>query len=91
MGMRRDMTQRETLARLDDDHRRRRVADARQFIYDQNNQINSAGVERLLQEHSLVPTEVRLFLLNDFLFLTLFAGFRTRFRTNCHNSVLSCT
>lgn len=91
MGMRRDMTQRETLARLDNDRRRRRVADARRFIYDQNNQINSVGVERLLGEESLVPTEVRLFLLNDFLFLTPFTGFRTRSRTNCRDSVLTCS
>ena len=92
MGMRRDMMQRTTLARLDDNHRRRRVADARRFIYDQEKQINSAGVERLLAEHSLVPTEVRLFLLNDdFLFPTLFACFRTRFRTNCRHSVLTCS
>jgi hypothetical protein len=59
MGMRQDMTQRETLARVDDTDRRNRVATAREHIYEKNYLVHGAAVERLLQKDSLVPTTVR--------------------------------
>ena len=58
MGMQRDMTQRKTLARIDDANRRDRVKAAREHIYQKKNGINSKGVQDLLQETSLVPTTV---------------------------------
>ena len=56
MGMQRDMTQRKTLARIDDANRRYHVKVARE--YEKSNGINSKGVQNLLQETSLVPTTV---------------------------------
>jgi hypothetical protein len=52
------MTQRKTLARIDDANRRDLVKVARDHIYEKNNGINSKGVQNLLQETSLVPTTV---------------------------------
>jgi hypothetical protein len=52
------MTQRKTLARIDDANRRYHVKVAREHIYEKNNGINSKGVQNLLQETSLVPTTV---------------------------------
>lgn len=63
MGMQRDMTQRKTLARIDDANRRDHVKAAREHIYEKNNGINSKGVQNLLQETSLVPTTVYISLL----------------------------
>lgn len=60
MGMARDMTQRRTFARIDDESRRHRVAAARRAIYEKNYAVNSKAVNRLLQEDSLVPTAVRV-------------------------------
>lgn len=62
MGMRRDMAQRETLARVDDQSRQTRVAAARQAIYEKNYSVNSTAVNKLLQKDSLVPTAVRMVL-----------------------------
>jgi hypothetical protein len=59
MGMRQDMTQRKTLARVDSAERRNRVATAREHIYQKNYLVDGAPVERLLQNDSLVPTAVR--------------------------------
>jgi len=56
--MARDMKQRASMARTDDSNRRRKVALARQFIYEKNRQITSSAVETLLQPESLVPTAV---------------------------------
>jgi hypothetical protein len=90
MGMRRDMTQRETLARIDDVHRRSRVAAARESIYEKNLSINGVGVERLLYEDSLVPTAVSDFQFTLIhIFYCLF--FRTRFRANFHSSDFACS
>ena len=58
------MTQRVTLARVDDVNRRVRVAAAREIIYEKgkkNYTVHSAAVEKLLKEDSLVPTAVRIF------------------------------
>ena len=63
MGMQRDLTQRKTLARIDDANRRGHVKAAREHIYEKSNGINSKGVQNLLQETSLVPTTVYTFLL----------------------------
>jgi hypothetical protein len=57
------MTQRKTLARIDDANRRYQVKVAREHIYEKGNGINSKGVQDLLQETSLVPTKVYPFLL----------------------------
>jgi hypothetical protein len=58
MGMPRDMTQRVSLARVDDVKRRSRIKAAREAIYVMNYSINSSAVETLLKEDSLVPTVV---------------------------------
>jgi hypothetical protein len=60
MGMRRDMTQRQTLARVDDEDRRRKIAIAREIIYDKNYAVDTENVEILLQPQSLVPTLVSI-------------------------------
>jgi hypothetical protein len=52
------MTQRKTLARINDANRRDQVRVAREHIYEKSNGINSKGVQNLLQETSLVPTTV---------------------------------
>jgi len=58
MGMPRDMKQRDTLARVDDEDRRRKVTIAREIIYEKNYAVNNDNVEALLREQSLVPTSV---------------------------------
>lgn len=60
VGTKRDRHDRTKLLRVDDDSRRFKVSQARKHIYDNNNAISSAGVERLLKPLSLVPTTVRL-------------------------------
>lgn len=52
------MTQRTTLARVDNMKRRIRVEAARGAIYMDNYKVDSRAVENLLQEESLVPTVV---------------------------------
>jgi len=59
--MARDMKQRVSMARTDDSDRRRKVAIARQFIYEQNRQISSVAVETLLRKDSLVAIAVSIF------------------------------
>jgi hypothetical protein len=63
MGMARDMQQRENMARVDDMRRRNIVDAARRVIYEKNFRVNSAAVERMLQDASLVPTAVRVHLI----------------------------
>jgi hypothetical protein len=58
MGKRRDMSQRDTLARVDDVDRRHRIATARNLIYEKNYAVDSAAIKRLLQKDSLVPSAV---------------------------------
>ena len=60
VGMKRDRHDRAKLLRVDDERRRFKVSQARKHIYDNNNAISSAGVERVLKPLSLVPTTVRL-------------------------------
>lgn len=59
MGRPRDMKQRKTLARNDDVTWRNRVKAARDIIYKNNKAVNSSAVERLLLEHSVVPSMVQ--------------------------------
>jgi hypothetical protein len=56
MGRTRDMTQRESLARVDTLNRRSRIAAARYHIYEKEYAVNSAAVEKLLGDDSLVPS-----------------------------------
>jgi hypothetical protein len=65
MGMARDMRQRVTLARVDDDAKRRKVEMARDIIYKKNYAINSAPVEAILKDESLVPSSVSTALFTD--------------------------
>jgi hypothetical protein len=58
MGMVRDMRQRVTLARVDDDANRHRVETARDIIYKKNYAVDSTAVEAILKEESLVPSSV---------------------------------
>lgn len=58
LGMSRDMQQRETLSRVDDEAKKSKVATARTIIYEKNYAVDSAPVEVLLKEQSLVPTAV---------------------------------
>jgi hypothetical protein len=58
LGMTRDMSQRKTLARVDDIHRRSKIAAARRVIYEKNYQVNSTAVENLLRGESWVPSAV---------------------------------
>jgi hypothetical protein len=60
MGMPLDMKQRETLARVDDEARRRKVGIARDIIYKKNYAVDSDAVEAILKEESLVPNKVSL-------------------------------
>jgi hypothetical protein len=56
--MTRDMQQRETLRRTDDEVHRSTISKAREYIYEKNYAVNSPVVEDLLKEESLVPTVV---------------------------------
>lgn len=61
MGRPQDISQRVTLARVDDVSRRTRVAAAREAMYEKgekNCPVNGAAVEKLLKKDSLVPTAV---------------------------------
>ena len=62
MGTREDMMERESLARVDDMGRRRRVGDAREAIYVENSAVDGTAVETLLKGDSLVPTAVSVLL-----------------------------
>ena len=56
--MPRDMKERKTLARVDNEDRRRTVEIAREIIYKKNYAVDNDNVEALLQGQSLVPTSV---------------------------------
>jgi hypothetical protein len=58
LGMVRDMQQRETLSRVDDEAKKSKVASARKIIYEKNYAVDSTAVEAHLKEQSLVPTAV---------------------------------
>jgi hypothetical protein len=61
MGNPRDMTQRKTLLQVDDIKRCNHIQAACDLIYKKNYSVNSAPIERLLQEESVVPTMVCYF------------------------------
>ena len=61
MGMRRDLTQRVSLARVDDVDRRARVQAAWTALYENNHPVNGAAIKRLLDQDSLVPSIVSVF------------------------------
>jgi len=52
------MKERVTLARVDDEERRRKIGIARDIIYEKNYAVDNANVEALLKNQSLVPTSV---------------------------------
>jgi hypothetical protein len=58
MGMPQDMKERVTLARVDDEERRRKIGIARDIIYEKNYAVDNVNVEALLKNQSLVPTSV---------------------------------
>jgi hypothetical protein len=58
VGMPQDMMQRETLARVDNEDRRRTVNIAREIIYKKNYAVDTDNVVTLLKPQSLVPTSV---------------------------------
>jgi hypothetical protein len=75
LGMLRDMNQQKALARVDDIRRRSKVYTARRIIYKRCYQVNSAAMEALLKDESLVPASVHnpilllIFLANLFIIL----------------------
>jgi hypothetical protein len=89
MGMKRDMQQRESLARVDDEARRRKVDTAREIIYRKNFAINNRAVKTLLQEHSLVPTSVSLIVIHA-TDLDADIGCRTHFLADLLRSDSTC-
>jgi hypothetical protein len=78
LGMIRDMKQRETLARIDDDIKRHKVDVARQIIYQKKYAVDSKHVKTLLKEQSLAPTAVSTSLVICYRRLTIVC--RTHFR-----------
>jgi hypothetical protein len=59
--MKSDRNARIAQARVDDRHRRDLISTARRAIYEQNFDIDSAAVERIMKPESLVPTSVSEF------------------------------
>lgn len=58
LGMKQDMKERKTLARVDDESTRRMIDRARVIIYEKNYAVDTDSVEAILKEQSLVPTLV---------------------------------
>jgi hypothetical protein len=58
MGMVRDMRQRVTLARVDDNVTRHKVGTARNIIYKKYYAVDNDRVEAMLKDESLVPSSV---------------------------------
>ena len=63
LGMIRDMSQRVTMARVDDNSRQGKVYAARRLMYEKQYRVNGAAIESLLKDQSLVPTSVRVLLI----------------------------
>lgn len=83
------MTQRKTLARIDDAKRRHHVKAAREHIYEKSNGINSNKVENLLQKTSLVPTTVYTSLLQGIVVAKY--DIRMHFRISSLHLVSTCS
>jgi len=60
IGTRRDMSERISLARVDDNDYRTKISSARELIFRDGYQVDSAAVNNLLKGESLVPVTVRL-------------------------------
>lgn len=92
MGMPRDMAQRTTLARNDNENRQRRVAAARRAIYENNYAVNSKAVNEMLQEDSLVPTTVCIVSdsVQDYSSQVAYVS-RTHFPVNCLDLGFVCS
>jgi len=60
LGMKRDMQQRVSLRRIDDEIRQNKVSSAREIIYEKNYAVDTEHVEMLLKVQSLVPTAVNV-------------------------------
>jgi len=58
IGTKSDRKARAALVRVDDDRHRNLISAARKAIYQQNYDVDSAAVERMLKPQSLVPTSV---------------------------------
>ena len=58
LGMRSDMRQRTSNTRKDNACRQSKVISARRLIHEKNYSVNSAAIEGLLKDESLVPTSV---------------------------------
>lgn len=58
MGSRKDMSERQTLARVDGDDRRNKVLKARDLVYKKNYAVTSPHIQALLKDESLIPTQV---------------------------------
>jgi hypothetical protein len=83
LGMALDMKQRKTLARVDDEARRRKIDIAREIIYQKNYAVNSKAVETILKEQSLAPASVSRAI--DFLVSQLLiSGHRMRSQSDLH-------
>jgi hypothetical protein len=68
--MPRDMSQRTTMARIDDEVQRSKIFAARRLIYEKQYNVDSAAVEKLLKEKSWVPTAVSFNKMMIFLMVT---------------------
>lgn len=60
IGTKTDRKQRDKLRRVDDQKRRDAIRNSRKAIYEQNDTVDSAYVERQLKDSSWVPTSVSL-------------------------------
>ena len=70
LGLPKDRRQRVQSPRVDNLQRRNKISSARRIIYEENYRVNSAAVERILKEESLVPTSVGVFSLLHIINLT---------------------
>ena len=61
LGLPKDRQQRVQFPRVDNLQRQNKISSARRIIYEENYRVNSAAVEHILKEESLVPTSVRFF------------------------------
>jgi len=70
LGLSKDRQQRVQFQRVDNLQRQVKISSARRIIYEENYRVNSAAVERILKEESLVPTSVGVFSLSHITNLT---------------------
>src|SRR6266404_2607965 len=84
------MTQRKTLARVDNLSRHNRAASAREVIYEKNYAVDSKAVENILQVDSLVPTAVRDRSLLDAYQIVMIFRSRTHFQANWCSLDFAC-